>query len=458
MTRLDNAGTWIEHLRPFVGCTALTSMTVFEAAQDTDLPRSPGRVAEYVESRISDLPFFRCRIQRAPLGLGNCHLVPDPQFRIDNHIEVRDCPGRGSWRGLCDEVVRLRDEELDPQRPPWHITVLTNLRDVPGLKAPSGRSWFAVVTRIEHSVTDGAGSVAIARRLFPIAPNAAVDELFEERAETMAPGVLLDTALQVPNRLLQFARNAHEAYKRRSTVPEPTSRTPVVKAAQNPLQSQGGAPVYDALAYPVDEVKAIRSLVPNATINDVFLAVAGGALRSYLLSRGELPAESLSAALTIATRRREFPFVGNDFTMAAVPFWTNEKDPIERLQKVASSTLHMKNRVLTGPKIPLERALQNCPPVFIPRLLSGLSGGTARVAAAVVNVPRGSRPMYFGNAKSVASFGVPFTDGIPLAHAVSSLGSVLSLGVLYDNRALPDGERYVKALDTELGNLLSLAR
>ena len=42
--------------------------------------------------------------------------------------------------------------------------------------------------------------------------------------------------------------------------------------------------------------------MPDATVNDVVLSIVGGALRTYLDARGELPREMLTAMAPISVR------------------------------------------------------------------------------------------------------------------------------------------------------------
>ena len=54
----------------------------------------------------------------------------------------------------------------------------------------------------------------------------------------------------------------------------------------------------------LDDVKTIKNAL-GGTVNDVVLALCAGALRSYLLARHELPAESLVAMVPISVRTEE---------------------------------------------------------------------------------------------------------------------------------------------------------
>ena len=52
----------------------------------------------------------------------------------------------------------------------------------------------------------------------------------------------------------------------------------------------------------LDVLKEIRTALPEATINDVGVAVVGGAIRRYLLDKGELPDEAMVAMMPISIR------------------------------------------------------------------------------------------------------------------------------------------------------------
>ncbi len=60
--------------------------------------------------------------------------------------------------------------------------------------------------------------------------------------------------------------------------------------------------MWNARSFKLDDLKAVRALVPEATINDAVLAVCGGALRCYLEHHDELPEESLVAWVPINAR------------------------------------------------------------------------------------------------------------------------------------------------------------
>src|SRR5260370_42462491 len=56
----------------------------------------------------------------------------------------------------------------------------------------------------------------------------------------------------------------------------------------------------DAVSFDFADVKKMRQRGPGATINDVALAIVGGAFRRYLLMHEQLPRQALAAALPIS--------------------------------------------------------------------------------------------------------------------------------------------------------------
>ena len=89
---------------------------------------------------------------------------------------------------------------------------------------------------------------------------------------------------------------------------------------------------------PLDEVKAVGRAV-GATVNDVVLAVLGGASRSYLEARGELPDRALVAAVPVSVRRpnEDVNEVANAVTLMFASLGTDIADPLARVEAVHSS-------------------------------------------------------------------------------------------------------------------------
>jgi hypothetical protein len=92
----------------------------------------------------------------------------------------------------------------------------------------------------------------------------------------------------------------------------------------------------------LEEIKRIKSAT-GTTVNDVVLAVAGGALRSYLEDRGELPATSLLATVPVSVRESSKRESGaNKVSALFARLGTDVEDPLERLQEMARANRNAK--------------------------------------------------------------------------------------------------------------------
>ena len=92
--------------------------------------------------------------------------------------------------------------------------------------------------------------------------------------------------------------------------------------------------VFEAVGVPLSELKDIRRKVGDATINDLFLTIVGGALNRYLGARGELPAASIIAGVPMAVRGEDKTQEGNRIGMTLMPVHSEIADPLERLAAI----------------------------------------------------------------------------------------------------------------------------
>lgn len=93
--------------------------------------------------------------------------------------------------------------------------------------------------------------------------------------------------------------------------------------------------VVDAVGFLLADCKTVREHVADVSINDIFLAACGGAVRLYLQAKQELPAASLVAVMPISTRGEVKDMdAGNQVAMAPVSLGSDIADPLARLLAV----------------------------------------------------------------------------------------------------------------------------
>ncbi len=231
----------------------------------------------------------------------------------------------------------------------------------------------------------------------------------------------------------------------------------------------------------IDTLKGIRKGMPEAKINDIGVAVIGGAMRTYLLDKDELPTESLLAMMPISIRptmtqkadaslptgsadSKSAATAGNQFALAPITLATDEADPFERLRRIVTSTSHVKESgayPVRSLMAMTEEALGGLSGTVQRTAVRALSrrGRTLAVHTLVSNVPGPLHPMYFCGAKMVDLTGLgPVLDGMALNNGIGSYGDRVIFCFTADRDALPDPEFYEDCIAGAIDDLVAAAK
>jgi WS/DGAT/MGAT family acyltransferase len=198
----------------------------------------------------------------------------------------------------------------------------------------------------------------------------------------------------------------------------------------------------------LDDVKRIKAVVPGATVNDAVIAMVGGAMRRYLLSKHELPPTSLITLAPVNTRGQgtSSEASGNTLSMLKFPLGTDIADPIARLEAVHAATAESKAvQSAIGAK-DLTDITKFAPPATL-----GLAGRLATMMGVggkgsvvfhnclVTNVPGPNVPLYMLGAKLVYWCGAgPVTDGLSLLWNPTSYCGKMFISLTSAPNIVPD--------------------
>ena len=186
-------------------------------------------------------------------------------------------------------------------------------------------------------------------------------------------------------------------------------------------------------------------------MNDVAVAVVGGALRKYLLEKGELPSESLRAVLPISIRTSEQAgTAGNQVTAMVALLCTDIEDPKQRLAAVRQSTHASKAfSGATGARdlVQFSEFLPGGLTALAARAVSQFEMATrimpVNVNTIVSNVPGPQVPLYMAGARMVTYFGgAGVANGMGLLHGVTSYCGQLIMSVVSCREIMPDPGHY----------------
>ena len=305
-------------------------------------------ILRFIEQRLPGARSFRQRLVRVPFDVDHPYWIEDPEFDIEFHVRHIALPKPGDWRQLCIQVARLHARPMDLTKPLWEFTVVEGLDNIPGI--PPG--CFALVSKVHHAAIDGMSGVEMSAAVHDLdAGMKAPDKPDDWKPDNM-PRVADLLTRSYFNNLLQpmriaetigrslpgMAKLAVQAGKGdvslKNTRPAPKTRFNGKVSAHR---------VWDAVPFPLAEVRAIKEAVPDATVNDVILTVVGGALRTYLKDKGDLPKETLTAMAPISVRQEgEKAALGNLVSAMVVGLGTQIEDPLERLRFVHDDAVNSK--------------------------------------------------------------------------------------------------------------------
>ena len=218
--------------------------------------------------------------------------------------------------------------------------------------------------------------------------------------------------------------------------------------------------MFGAKAFRLDDFRAIRTAVPGCTINDVVLAVCGGALRRYLKHHGELPNESLIAWVPINARRSnkaDSSSPGNNVTSMTAPIFTDIGNDIDRLGCIHEAT-RLSKEAKAGVSARLMTDLSQHVPAATQVLAGRLvlrAGMAARTCNLFIsNIPGPQVPVYMNGAQQVGAYGLaPLVNGMGLFIATPSYNGEITFNVTSTRELLPDMEFFIECIDESVRSL-----
>jgi len=428
-------------------------------------------ILAFMRSRMALSRTMRQRLVRVPFDLDYPYWIEDENFDLEYHVRHVALPKPGDWRQLCIQAARIFARPLDLNRPPWEFTVIEGLDNIDWV--PKGA--FAIVTKVHHAAIDGMSGIDLMQAMHTLEPNAAPPERPDEWRGEKPPSTasLLARswlhAITNPLRQLRVATQAVPGLTRAAT--GLISRDFKLHGEMIAPRTRFNAPisphrVIEGRRFALDEIKAIRALSPGSKVNDVFLAIVGGALRRYLLLKGELPARTLTAMAPISVRAEdERGTMGNQVAGMIAPLGTHIADPQARLAYVHEQTANSKAMAdAIGARNMTEISKVN-PALFMAlgaRLYTSL-GLANRIAppftTVVTNVPGPPVPLYSSGTRlhSMMSL-LCLTDGLGLGHVVQSYCDEATICFTACREMLPDPQVYVECIEKSYAELQRAAK
>jgi len=426
---------------------------------------------ERVAERLLQYPRFRQRVvEDALLG---AQWVADRDFDIARHVVAEvPLPLRGQSRDavLRERVGELCAQPLDPAHPLWQFQLIEDMGD--------GTS--ALIARIHHCIADGIALIAVMLSITDggKAPPKRAPKAPEEPHEQdwlldaflrpmsnmtvkaigmtgrgVAKGMDLAMSGATPmDSSLEMARMGYQAVSDVAAF--------ALMPDDSPTRLKGKPGAKKTVAWDdsllLAEVKAVGKAL-GASINDVLLACAAGAIGQYLADRGEDPAgKEIRAMVPVNLRPLEQAWqLGNRFGLVPLVLPIGIANPIERLFAVRARMSELKGSFQPV----MAFGLLSVAGLLIKPVQHAMLNIFAKKATAVMtNVPGPAQALKFcGATVEKVMFWVPQSGDIGMGVSILTYAGRVQFGLITDSGLCPDPEAIIANFAPEFEKLLMLA-
>ena len=404
-----------------------------------------GDFKQELSRRVSDVPMFNRKLKLVPGGIDFPVWVVDEEFDIDRHVHRLAVPSPGGERELSEVVGHLAGIPLDRSRPLWEMHVIEGLE--------SGQ--IVVFSKMHHSSVDGVSGSNMISYLCSLEPDAPPLDSADAPGATASKRVPSDLELvgrgvvSTVTKPWQLAKLVTPTVR---TLSETVSRAREGTAMAAPLTAprtsfNGTITGHRAIAWTdvsLDDIKEIKNAIPGATVNDVVLALSGGALRRYLQDRGELPDTSLLASVPVSVRNESKGSGRNQVSTIFCKLGTDIEDPRKRITEMSVANANAKDHHKAVPADTLQEWAELAAPRTFGLAVRMVSDLRLAERAPVIhnlvisNVPGPPVPLYFIGARIDALYPLgPVFHGAGLNITVMSNNGEMHIGAIACSELMP---------------------
>ncbi len=425
------------------------------------------RVIRLLDERISLAPRYRQKMRSVPGHIANPVWVDDPGFDITYHVRRSALPRPGGDAELLEFCARIQSRLLDRSRPLWEMYLVEGL--------PGDR--VAIITKTHHSMVDGRGAVDLTEVLLDDSPDPrrVIEELWMPEPEPSGaalltaaligmarrPGAAIDAIRLGVNDVRSTAGRLNGILTGTVSAASALRR----RAPSSPLTATVGQQRRIAVARTrLDDYRAVRR-AHFTSVNDVVLATVAGALRAWLLQRGEIvtPMTSIRALVPVSVNDIDSARAVDGESSASriagllVDLPVGEPDPVRRLSLTAQS---MSAHRRSGRAVAADAlvALSGFAPPTLHALSARAAHGLARrmFNLVVTNVPGPQQPRYAAGARMTEMFPIlPLGPGQAMSIGLISYDGGVFYGINGDRDAVPDVSVLAGLIEDSIAELVA---
>ncbi len=399
------------------------------------------------------VPFNRFRMRIDNPASPRAKWVPDEAFDLDDHLTEIELPAPGGYRGMEALVSDLMSQPLSFEHSPWSFHLVHDIDD---------ETVSAFVIRLHHVIGDGLGLMPVLLSMCderfdpalipgsPEAPARPPKKPLAKRAARTARGAAQETRdlLTDPRHLWKRLKSVGGSVGSLGhLLVMPKDSETVFKGEASPRKRAAWT-----RAIPLPTIKAIGEAT-DSKINDVLMATAAGAMRRYLIARGEsVRGVEVRVAVPFNVRRPDRPYdMGNAFSLVFVALPVGTIDPLERLRLLKERMNTLKDSQQPAVVYGILQSIGKAPSwghQFVVDMFA------SKASAVVTNVPGPTEELHMmGAPVRELMFWVPQAGDIGLGLSILSYNDAVRVGVAVDEAYASDPRPLVEAFEMEFAEL-----
>ena len=424
-----------------------------------------------VEQRLPQIPRYRQKVREVTLGLARPVWIDDRDFDITYHIRRSALPSPGSDAQLHELVARLGSRQLDKTRPLWEMYLVEGL----------ARNRLAIYTKSHQALVNGMTALEIGHVIADRTqkPPAFGEDIWIPSREPgnarllmgavgewiARPGAQLAAVRTAVSEVATNSGHLLEVGRRAADVARTFARGNAPSSPLNTTVSRNRR--FTVASGRLEDYRSLRARY-DCDVNDVVLAVIAGALRNWLMSRGEpvAPTATVRAMAPMSVYPdAELDSTGPGQAISEVsPFLVDlpvgEGNAVVRLSQIAHAT----ESNPTAASLVDARTIVTLSG-FAPPTLHAMGIRVATTFSArqfnllITNVPGAQKQMYVAGTKLLETYAVPpLLNNQVLAIGVTSYDGMLYYGINADRDAMSDVDVLPTLLRESLDELLEAAQ
>lgn len=334
---------------------------------------------------------------------------------IDYHLRHSALPQPGGERELAVLISRLHSIPLDHRRPMWEFHIIEGLEN----------DCFAIYAKMHHALIDGvAGARLMAEWMGQVSPSISEDFLpmwamkqtkrtkksnaLSAKAQPYYQALFAQVSDPIKAAIGVFSATLDSVIGTRSKK-HPDLIAPYT--APNSLLNSAVGPHrrVSTVEFSTERLLSIGKQL-GGTLNDVVMAVCGGALRDYLIELDALPNKPLVSQVPVSFRPKDDAGGGNAIGMMLSSLGTDIEDTLARFEKVRNSMSAGKALLsdMSATQITAYSAIMTLPFALGQMTGTGKRGKRPMYNVVISNVPGPTETRYLNGAEVFSVHPVSF--------------------------------------------------